>query len=108
MRIPIIAFVLLSILASYHDSHKPIVKEDNSIDWQTIRITSRSQTIIIDRYEEYGLRDTCDFKEVKIDKYTTEYRPINRGQEYFDINQQDKDSLFKYIYDIVINPIYTE
>ena len=108
MRIFIIIVALLLILTSCKDLRKSIKKEDKPIDWKTLKIESRSQTIIIDRYEEYGVRDTCDFEEIKIDEYTTEYKPINRGQEYFNVSQQDKDSLFKYIYDIVTNPVYTD
>lgn len=108
MRISIIIVALLFILTSCEDSRKSIKKEDKLMDWKTLKIESRNQTIIIDRYEECGVRDTCDFEEIKVNEYTTEYKPINRGQEYFNVSQQDKDSLFKYIYDIVINPVYTE
>lgn len=108
MRISIIIVALLFIFTSCDDSRTSIKKEDKLMDWKTLKIESRSQTIIIDRYEEYGVRDTCDFEEIKIDEYTTEHKPINRGQEYFNVSQEDKDSLFKYIYDIVTNPVYTE
>lgn len=107
MKIPII-LILISILTSCNDSNKFTETDVPPIYWKTIRIESRSQTIIIDRDEEYGVRDTCDFEEVKINESIIEYRPINRGQEYFSINEQDKDSLFKYVYDIIINPVYTE
>lgn len=108
MKIFIITFALLSILISCNYSQMSIEKEDKLMYWETLKIESRSQTIIINRYEEYGVRDTCDFEEVKINEFVIEYKPINRGQEYFNISQQEKDSLFKYIYDIVTNPIYTE
>jgi len=108
MKTPIIIFVLFSILTSCSYSYEPIEKKDNLLNWETLRIESRSQTIIIDRNEEYGVRDTCDFEEIKINESHIEYKPINRGQEYFKISQQEKDSLFLYIYDIVINPVYTE
>lgn len=108
MKIFIITFALLSILISCNYSQMSIEKEDKPMYWETLKIESRSQTIIINRYEEYGVRDTCDFEEVKINEFVIEYKPINRGQEYFNISQQEKDSLFKYIYDIVTNPIYTE
>ncbi|MBK5721870.1 hypothetical protein JGH11_13400 [Dysgonomonas sp. Marseille-P4677] len=89
-----------------NNAHK--LETNDNINWETLKIESRSQTIIIDRYEEYGIRDTCDFEEVEIDKSSVQYRPINRGQEYFKITQQEKDSLFKYVYDIVTNPVCTE
>lgn len=108
MKIPIIIFVLFSILTSCSYLNKPIEKKDTPLNWEMLRIESRSQTIIIDRYEEYGVRDTCDFEEIKINESIIEYNPINRGQEYFNVCQQDKDSLFKYVYDIVTNPVYTE
>jgi phage anti-repressor protein len=64
-----------------------IEKEGKPMYWETLKIESRSQTIIINRYEEYGVRDTCDFEEVKINEFVIEYKPINRGQEYFNISQ---------------------
>ncbi len=108
MKISMIVFLLFSILTSCINSHKPIEKENRPINWKTIRIESRSQAIIIDRYEEYGIRDTCDFEEVKINESFIEYKPINRGREYFNVSQQEKDSLFKYVYDIITNTVYTE
>ncbi len=108
MKVSIIIFLLISILISCSDSYKSTEKDALPIYWETIKIESRGQTIIIDRYEEFGVRDTCDFEEVKINESIIEYKPINRGQEYFSISQQDKDSLFKYVYDIIINPVYTE
>lgn len=104
----IIILIFLCTFISCSKSSKHIKEEDTSIYWEALRLESRSQTIIIDRYEEYGIRDTCDFEEVKINESYTEYKPINRGQEYFKISQQEKDSLFLYIYDIVINPVYTD
>ena len=97
MKALIIAFMLILVLTSCGNSRKSTEKDELFINWEMIRIESRSQTIIIDRYEEYGVRDTCDFEEVKVDESTIEY-----------INRQDKDSLFKYVYDIVTNPVYTE
>ena len=108
MKISILVLVLISILTACENSVKTIEQNDLPINWETMKIESRTQTIIIDKYEDYGVRDTCDFKEIKIDEYTTEYKPINRGQEYFNITQQEKDSLFKYVYDIVSNPVYTD
>lgn len=108
MKALIIAFMLILVLTSCGNSRKSTEKDELFINWEMIRIESRSQTIIIDRYEEYGVRDTCDFEEVKVDESTIEYRLINKGKEYFNINRQDKDSLFKYVYDIVTNPVYTE
>ncbi|MFV0470163.1 MAG: hypothetical protein ACK5MK_14710 [Dysgonomonas sp.] len=108
MKISILFFILCFILTACSDSIKHTQKDEHLMNWETIRIESRDQTIIIDKREDYGVRDTCDFKEAKIDKYRTEYRPINRGQENFNITQQEKDSLFKYVYDIVSNPVYTD
>lgn len=84
-------------------------KEDTpKLEWQTLKIESIGQIITIDKYEEYGVRDTCDFKEVITSKSAIEHKPINIGREFFSISQQEKDSLFKYIYDIVTQPIYTD
>jgi hypothetical protein len=106
----IITFFLLFLLMSCNNGAQKISAEENknTIDWKILRIESGNQTIIIDRNEDYGVRDTCNFEEIKINESLTEYRPINRGQEYFDISPQDKDSLFNYIYDIVTNPVYTD
>lgn len=105
--IPIIFFIFI-YFTSCKNTKEHTEKEECPIAWEVLKIESRSQTIIIDKYEEYGVRDTCDFEEVKIGESLIEYNPINRGQEYFDISPQEKDSLFKYIYDIVTKPIDTE
>lgn len=102
-----IIILLCYILISCNDS-QITKKETKPIYWETLIIKSRSETIIIDKHEKYGIRDTCNFEKVKINESAIEFKPINRGQEYFDISQQEKDSLFKYVYDIVTNPIYTE
>lgn len=106
----IIVFLLIVLISCNKHQDQLIVENINKevIDWDVFIIKQQGQTIIVDRNEGYGVRDTCDFEEVKIDVYTTEYRPINRGEEYFDISQQEKDSLFKYVYDIVVNPVYTD
>lgn len=110
MKTHIIIFILFfCIFMSCNNSYKALKEDDNQItSWQTLIIESDNQIITIDKYEEYGVRDTCIFEEIRIDDSFVEYKPINRGQQYFDISQQEKDSLFKYICDIVTNPVYTE
>lgn len=104
-------FMLIFILISCKKNQDQSMignREKKSICWKTLRIESQNQVIVIDKYENYGVRDTCDLKGVRINESVIEYRPINRGQEYFDITEQEKDSVFYYIYDIVTNPVYRE
>lgn len=104
MKLYVGIFVLLFMLTSCHDYRA----ENNLIDWQSIIIESKSQIIIIDRYEDYGIRDTCDLEEIKVDESLMYYKPANRGQQYFRINQEEKDSIFRCVYDIVANPVDTK
>jgi len=108
MKIVIIVLFSFFVLLSCKNADKYIQKDESPVSWETLRIESKGQTITIDKYEVYGVRDTCDFEEIKINESLIEYRPRNRGQEYFKISQEEKDSLFKYVYDIVTNPIDTE
>lgn len=108
MKTGIITIIILAFTSCNNPNNQEEKIYKPILEWQTLKIESRNQTIIIDKNMDYGVRDTCDFEEIKLDKYITENKPINRGQEYLEINQQEKDSLFKYVYDIVNNPIYTD
>lgn len=107
-KVVTVIFLLTFFSCSQIDRKSENLNDRIIPEWDVIKIESRNQTIIIEKHESYGVRDTCDFKEVEIDDHIVEYKPINRGKEYFKINQQEKDSLFKYVYDIVSNPVYTD
>lgn len=106
MKTVTISLFSLFILIS---CNKPATLEvsKSPINWNRIIIESGSQSIIIDKFEDYGVRDTCAFKKVEMEGHII-FEPINRGQDYFDISEQEKDSIFACVYDIVINPVYTE
>lgn len=102
MKIILLVSSIILTLISCNNSNQ---SKELPIQWETLIIESSNQIITIDRYEEYAVNDTCDFTEIK-DGNNIIYKPINRGQEYFNVSQQDKDSLFKYIYEIVTKPVY--
>lgn len=106
MKTIVTTLFILFILVS---CNKPAVPEISklSINWDYIIIESGSQSIIIDKFEDYGVCDTCAFKKVEKEGHII-YEPINRGQYYFDINEQEKDSIFACVHDIVTSPVYTE
>ena len=104
MKIILLVSSIILTLISCNNSNQ---SKELPIQWETLIIESSNQIITIDRYEEYAVNDTCDFTEIK-DGNNIIYKPINRGQKYFNVSQQDKDSLFKYIYEIVTKPVYTK
>jgi len=106
MKILLIISIMLLLLASCNNPQK-LKENEIPIFWETLLIKSRSQIITINYGFDYGIRDVWNNKEIN-NEGDIIYEPINHRRETFSITKQEQDSLFKYIYDIIMNPVYTE